>query len=173
MPLREEMGLRLSLGTVEGGVKRLPTLTEAAWFVVVVVAFSPDMGAYFCGICEPNGRGSSKLGRLFAAGLRALKLEDAPVGSRLETIPGCCIVAVARVLKAAARPWSGGLNPSVPSLGGVGKVPSAWAVVAGVEVDAPGQYCALACCCEKSTEGNLYVEAESGAVGSELWRARR
>lgn len=97
----DDIGLRLSPGTVDGGVKRLPTLTDACDDCALLMA---GKGVYFCAYCCPKGAGSSKLGKLFAAGLRAVKLEDAPVGSRFEAIPGCCcIAAVARLLKTASR----------------------------------------------------------------------
>lgn len=119
----EDIGLRLSPGTVDGGVKRLPTLTDACVDCVPLMA---GKGVYFCAYWWPNGAGSSKLGKLFAAGLRDVKLEVAPVGSKFEAIPGCCCTAtVARLLRTASRLlWPGGLKPSVPSLGGVGRVPS-------------------------------------------------
>lgn len=101
----EDIGLKfeLSPGTVDGGVKRLPTLTDACVDCVPLIA---GKGAYFCGYCCPKGKGagSSKLGRLFAAGLRDVKPDGAPVDSMLEAIPGCCCTAaVARLLKTASR----------------------------------------------------------------------
>ncbi len=101
-PLSAELiGLRLSPGTVDGGVKRLPTLTDACVDCAPLMA---GKGVYFCAYCCPKGAGSSKLGKLFAAGLRDVKLEDAPVGSKFEAIPGCCCTAaVARLLRTASR----------------------------------------------------------------------
>ncbi len=89
------------------------------------------------------------MGRLFAAGRRWVKLVDAPVCSRLDGIPGCCRVAVARLGNSVLRPKPGALKQSGPSVGGVGRVFSACAVdvcPGSVEEVAPGQYCALACC---------------------------
>ena len=119
----EDIGLRLSPGTVDGGVKRLPTLTDACVDCVPLMA---GKGVNFCAYCCPKGAGSSKLGRLFAAGLREVKLEDAPVDSKFEVIPGCCTTAaVASLPKAASRLLRlGGLKPSVASVGGVGRVPN-------------------------------------------------
>lgn len=97
----EDIGLRLSPGTVVGGVKRFPTLIDACVDCVPLIA---GKGWYFCANCCVKGAGSSKLGKLFAAGLRDVKLEGAPVDSKLEAIPGCCCTAaVARLLKTASR----------------------------------------------------------------------
>lgn len=97
----EDIGLRLSPGTVVGGVKRFPTLTDACAGCVPLIA---GKGWYFCANCCPKGAGSSKVGKLFAAGLRDVKLEGAPADSKLEAIPGCCCTAaVARLLKTASR----------------------------------------------------------------------
>ena len=108
------MGLRLSPGIFEGGVKRLPTLTFAGDGCVVLIV---ENGRYFCGNC---GGGNSKFGRFEAADLRAVKLAGAPIGSKFEAIPGCCTAAEA-ILK-APREWPGGLKTSVSAEGGVGRV---------------------------------------------------
>lgn len=92
--MAEDIGLRFSPGTVDGGVKRLPTLTDACVDCAPLMA---GRGVYFWAYCCPKGAGSSKLGRLLAAGLRDVKLEDTPVGSKFEAIPGCCTAAVARL----------------------------------------------------------------------------
>lgn len=91
--MAEDMGLRLSPGTVDGGVNRLPTLTDVDCAPPLMAGRDPYLVAYCC----PKGAGSSKLGRLLAAGLRDVKLEDTPVGSKFEAIPGCCTAAVARL----------------------------------------------------------------------------
>lgn len=84
------MGLRLSPGIFDGGVKRLPTLTIAG---VDCVVFMLEKGKNLWESC--GGGGNSKLGRFEAADLRAVKLEDIPCGSRFEAIPGCCTAAEA------------------------------------------------------------------------------
>ena len=82
------MGLKLSPGILDGGVKRLPTLKLAnpAGGAGIV-----DMGVNFP---DRGGGGSSKAGRCDAAGLRAVKLDGAPIGSMFETMPGCCMTEV-------------------------------------------------------------------------------
>lgn len=79
----DEIGLRLSPVTFDGGVSRFPTLTLAGDGCVALMV---ENGGYFCDRC---GGGSSKVGRFEAADRRAVKLEGAPNGSMLETIPGC------------------------------------------------------------------------------------
>lgn len=81
------MGLRLSPGICDGGVKRferLLTFTEAdeGWLLML----EDEYGGYLDGrVC---GGGSSKIGRLLAAGRRAVRLKPAPPGaSALELIP--------------------------------------------------------------------------------------
>lgn len=87
-----------------------------------------------------NGTGGrSNGGKCVAAGLRAVKLDDVPVS--MEAIPCCCTPVPAKLLYSDFVFCPGGLYPSLPSLGGVGKVFNACAVVAGVELVAPGQYC--------------------------------
>jgi hypothetical protein len=84
------VGLRLSPGIFDGGVKRLPTLTIAG---VDCVVFMLEKGKNLWESC--GGGGNSKLGRFEAADLRAVKLEGIPCGSRFEAIPGCCTAAEA------------------------------------------------------------------------------
>lgn len=84
------VGLRLSPGIFEGGVRRLPTLTVAG---VDCVVFMLENGRNLCESC--GGGGNSKLGRFEAADLRAVKLDDEPCGSKFEAIPGCCTAAEA------------------------------------------------------------------------------
>ena len=58
------------------------------------------------------------LPKLFAAGLLAVRLPGAAVGSIFEAMPDCWLAEVASLLGA----WPGNLYPSAVSLGGVGSV---------------------------------------------------
>lgn len=82
----EEIGLRLSPGIFDGGVNKLPTLTDDCdgWGLMEEVLICV-YGRYFCASC--CGGGSSKLGKFVAAGRRAVRLEPAPGGSILDAIP--------------------------------------------------------------------------------------
>ena len=134
--MRDDKGLRLSPGTVDGGVRRLPALVAA------VDGFTLPIGVGLVG-CElaKGSAGSSMLGRLFAAGLRAVRPAEGAVLSELEAIMGCwTVAAAAMLLYGASRLCPGGLYPSVlVSLGGVGRVFNVCAAEMGVEVAAPGQ----------------------------------
>lgn len=120
---------------------------------------------YFC--VSRGGGGSSKLGKFEVADRRAVKLDPAPDGSRLEAIPECCTPPVA-ALYWPSRPWPGGLNTSLSGVGGVGNVLDGGIAPVVVDAVAPGQYWP-ACATwvfGKSREGNLYLKAEDGVVGS-------
>lgn len=71
----DEVGLTTSVELLLGGVRRLPTLVN----VVAGVGFTPGYCWYFWCSPESGGGGSSKLGRLEAFGLRAVKLAGAPI----------------------------------------------------------------------------------------------
>lgn len=110
-----EIGLRLSPGTLLGGVSRLPTLIVAG----VCCEFAVDAKEWnFC--CSCGGGGNWKSGKLLVAIRRAVRLDPAPDGSKLEAIP-CCTAAVA-TLNEPSRLCTGGLNTSVSAVGGVGRV---------------------------------------------------
>lgn len=120
---------------------------------------------YFC--CNRGGGGNSKLGKFEVADRRAVKLDPAPEVSRFDAIPECCTPPVT-ALYWPSRPGPGGLNTSVSAVGGVGNVFDGGMEPAVVQAVAPGQYWP-ACATwlfEKSREGNLYLKAEDGVVGS-------
>ena len=118
-------------------------------------------------LCEScGGGGNSKLGRFEAADLRAVKLDDAPCGSRFDAIPGCCTAAEA-ILCDVSRFCPAVLKTSVPGVGGVGSVVEGGMELAEVDEVAPGQYwlaCAACELCAKSREGNLYPEKSARSV---------
>ena len=70
--MMDESGLRPSPGTVEGGVKRLPTL---AWAVAVGFMFVTGTGLATGWLLNGGIGNSIMLGRLLAAGLRAVRLD--------------------------------------------------------------------------------------------------
>lgn len=120
--LPAEMGLRLSPGICDGGVKRferLLTFTEAngGWLLMLVDdAYDEYRDGSVC------GGGSSKLGRLLAAGRRAVRLNPAPpVPSAFELIPDAWRAPFAPG-KELSRLWLGGLKISDSVVGGVGSV---------------------------------------------------
>ncbi len=126
----EDIGLRLSPGTLVGGVKRLPTLMVAG-----ALEFAEEKEWNFCNC---GGGGNSKLGKLEVANRRAVKLPPAPDGSRFEAIP--CCTAAAATLNVPSRPCPEGLNTSVSAVGGVGRVLEGEREVVEFEVVAPDQY---------------------------------
>lgn len=131
----EETGLRLSPGIFVGGVSRLPTLTIAG---VVCVTLAPEYGMYFCGIA--GGGGNSKLGRLDAADLRAVRLEEVPVESAVALMADCWPAATAAARNLLSRLSPGGLKTSDSVVGGVGSVLETGMPMAGTDAVAPGQY---------------------------------
>lgn len=70
---------------VLGGVSKLPTLARFVEIGEACVVARPTYGWNFWCRCDNGGGGSSKLGRLEAADLLAVKLEGAASGS----FPGC------------------------------------------------------------------------------------
>lgn len=164
------MGLWPSPGRCEGGVKRferLLTLTEADAGWLLIDVDDDEYGRYLDGnVC---GGGSSKLGRLLAAGRRAVKLSPAPPGgSAVALIPGGCSAPFATV-KGLSRVWLGGLNTSDSVVGGVGSVFEGGPPTAPLDAFAPGQYPAPPWEFEKSREGNFGRNAGNGGEASH-WR---
>ena len=157
------MGLWLSPGICDGGVKRferLLTFAEAVggWLLMV------EYGRYLEGsVC---GGGNSKLGKLLAAGLRAVRLDPAPPGgSAVELIPDGGSAPLATV-KGLSRLWLSGLNTSDSVVGGVGSVFEGGPPTAPLDALAPGQYPAPTWEFEKSREGNFNRNAEDGRGAS-------
>ena len=164
------MGLLPSPGRCDGGVKRferLLTLTEADGGWLLIDVDEEEYGRYLEGrVC---GGGSSKLGRLLAAGRRAVRLSPAPPGgSAVALIPGCCSAPFATV-KGLSWIWLGGLNTSDSVVGGVGSVFEGGPPTAPLDAFAPGQYPAPPWEFEKSREGNFSRNAEKGG-GASHWR---
>lgn len=140
-------------------------MVAGACCVLMLVVLMLPKGRYFCVNC--CGGGNSKFGRFEAADRRAVRLDPTPDGSRFEVIPECCTGAF-DVLYWPSRFCPGGLKTSVSAVGGVGRVDEGGMEPAGVDAVAPGQNwpaCA-AWLLEKSREGNLYLKAEAGVVGS-------
>lgn len=149
-----------------GGVKRLPTLTAAATCCPLMALELPFVNEWYFA-SSFGGGGNSKLGRLEVADRRAVKLDPVPDGSRLDVIPDGWTPPVSTWYW-PSRPGPGGLYTSVSAVGGVGNVFDGGMEPAVVDAAAPGQYwpaCAT-WLLEKSREGNLYLKAEDGVVGS-------
>ena len=134
-----EMGLRLSPGICDGGVKRferLLTFTEAdeGWLLMLL---EDEYAGYLDGrVC---GGGSSKIGRLLAAGRRAVRLNPAPPDvSTLELIPDGWRAPFTPG-KGLSRLWLGGLKTSDSVVGGVGSVLEGGPPTPPLDAFAPGQ----------------------------------